>query len=512
MEALKNSNSIPGNINQDNKLPILSKKFIIIDDNYACFKNFVIGSGSFGKVLYGMSLDRLNEYAIKFEKSNIKNSVILEELKIYYDLKGGEGIPKIHWEGEYKKYKVFIMDLLGPSLDKFFKINNKLNLETSLFLGEQMVRRLEYLHSKNYIHRDIKPNNFLLGRYNRKFNDNNLYIIDFGLSKEYRDKKTNKHYDYNESSKFVGTPRYASVNTHLGIRQSRRDDLESVAYILIYFLNGDLPWQGIKAKTKSEKKEKIKISKNKFDVSTQCENIPLELIEFLEYTKKLDFYEKPNYDYLVSLLIKIRNEKVPNKILNPDFMMWEWNEKFLKNKNELKEPNMFDLQSEKLFYKLYEGYPIQDFNEFLDCLEKIDQENQIFFKKQFENVDNYNDMMNTKKLNLNQNMLRDNNDVEMNEIDSIINQTIFKNKKHEKNLEKIKYDNDKIPFNIGIKNESSESYNALFLNKMNEIPKEDLNNYFCDERKVNGSKNNIKTSYELVKQINNLSNMNKKNK
>ena len=105
----------------------------------------------------------------------------MEELKIYSDLKGGDGIPNIYWKGDYKNYKVFIMDLLGPSLDKFYKINNKLNLQTTITFGEQMVTRLEYLHTKNYIHRDVKPNNFLLGKYNRKFDDDKVYVIDFAF-------------------------------------------------------------------------------------------------------------------------------------------------------------------------------------------------------------------------------------------------------------------------------------------------------------------------------------------
>lgn len=419
------SNNYKNNLNDSRdentiggKLPILSKKFFIIDNNFACFKNYVIGSGSFGKVLYGMSVDRTQEYAIKFEKSTIKNSVILEELKIYNDLKGGDGIPNIFWEGEYKHYKVFIMDLLGPSLDKFYKIHNKLNLESTIFFGEQMVRRLEYMHSKNYIHRDIKPNNFLLGKYNRKFNDNKVYIIDFGLSKEYVDKKTKKHYEYNENSKFVGTPRYASVNTHMGIRQSRRDDLESVAYILIYFINGELPWQGIKAKTKSEKKEKIKISKSTFDVYKQCENIkeiPQQLIDFLNYTKELKFTQKPNYDYIVQLLQSVQKTHFPKeKIFDENYIMFEWNQDFLQcrynkntNSNCCKNRNMMGLhedekkgeekekdceisdanyvQKERLFKKLYEGYPIQEFELFLDNLERIDNINKIFYSNQLQN-------------------------------------------------------------------------------------------------------------------------------
>lgn len=360
----------------DYKLPIVSKKFFIIDNKFACFKNFCIGSGSFGKVLYGMSVDRRQEFGIKFEKSNIKNSVIAEELKIYSDLKGGEGIPNIYWQGEYKNYKVFIMDLLGPSLDKFYKINNRLNLQTTIFFGEQMVTRLEFMHSRNYIHRDVKPNNFLLGRYNRKFDDDNkVYVIDFGLSKEYIDKKTKRHYDYNESSKFVGTPRYASINTHMGIRQSRRDDLESVAYILIYFLNGELPWQGIRAKTKSEKKEKIKVSKVNFDVQIQCQNkkdIPNELMIFLEYTKSLKFNEKPDYSYIRSLFDKVKKNNIPEKF-DRSQNMWEWNTEFLSVKKDESKKNLASYtNSEKIYRKLYDGYPIPEFDDYLENLEKME--------------------------------------------------------------------------------------------------------------------------------------------
>jgi serine/threonine protein kinase len=399
------------------KLPIVSKKFFIIDDKFACFKNYCIGSGSFGKVLYGMTIDRKTEFGIKFEKSNIKNSVIAEELRIYSDLKGGDGIPNIYWKGDYKNYKVFIMDLLGPSLDKFYKINNKLNLQTTIFFGEQMVNRLEYLHSKNYIHRDVKPNNFLLGKYNRNFDDDKVYIIDFGLSKEYIEKKTKKHYEYNDTSKFVGTPRYASINTHMGIRQSRRDDLESVAYILIYFLNGELPWQGIRAKTKSEKKEKIKISKENFDIE-QCVNkkdIPKELINFLEYTISLEFSEKPDYKYIATLfdLVKKNNPNVFDK----SKLMWEWDYEFLSLKKDQNKKNIASYSHyENIYRKLYEGYPIPEFEDFLEILEKNEiSRNVIYENSDIKKISNINNVsieengFNYNNNNQNQRNLKSNN-------------------------------------------------------------------------------------------------------
>ena len=133
-----------------------------------------------------------------------------------------------------------VMDLLGPSLEDLFTFcKRKFTLKTVVMLGEQMVQRLEYLHNNHFIHRDMKPDNFLVGVGKKEYM---LYMIDFGLAKRYRDPKTGEHIPYRDNKSLTGTARYASVNTHLGIEQSRRDDLESICYILIYFLKANLPW------------------------------------------------------------------------------------------------------------------------------------------------------------------------------------------------------------------------------------------------------------------------------
>ena len=150
----------------------------------------------------------------------------------------------VHWSGIENKNNYMIIDLLGPNIEDLFSLcNKKFNLKTVLLLADQMLQRIEYVHSKSYIHRDIKPENFLMGLGKKS---HIVHIIDFGLSKKYRDPKTLQHIPYRENKTLTGTARYASINAHLGIEQSRRDDLEAIAYMLIYLIKGYLPWQGIR--------------------------------------------------------------------------------------------------------------------------------------------------------------------------------------------------------------------------------------------------------------------------
>jgi serine/threonine protein kinase len=190
------------------------------------------------------------------------------EAKLYNTLQGGSGIANVKWCGVDGEENVLVIDLLGPSLeDLLVYCGRKFTLKTVLMLADQMITRIEFMHSKGYLHRDIKPDNFLMGL-GRKANQ--VYIIDFGLAKRYRDSTTNRHIPYRENKNLTGTARYASCNTHLGIEQSRRDDLESLGYVLLYFLRGSLPWQGLKAATKTQKYDKICEKK----ISTPIEVIP----------------------------------------------------------------------------------------------------------------------------------------------------------------------------------------------------------------------------------------------
>lgn len=247
----------------------------------------------------GTDVQTNEEVAIKLESAKTAHPQLSYESRIYRVVHGGTGIPNIKWFGVEGDYNVLVMDLLGPSLEDLFGYcNRKFSLKTVLMLADQMINRLEFIHSKSYLHRDIKPDNFLMGLGRRS---NQVYIIDFGLAKKYRDSSTHRHIPYRENKSLIGTPRYASLNTHLGIEQSRRDDIESLGYILMYFLMGSLPWQGLKAGNKKQKYDKISEKKVSTSIETLCRGHPTEFASYFHYCRSLRFDDKPDYAYLKRL-------------------------------------------------------------------------------------------------------------------------------------------------------------------------------------------------------------------
>ncbi|CAF0965669.1 unnamed protein product [Adineta ricciae] len=271
-----------------------------------------LGSGSFGDVYRALNIQTREHVAIKLETNSNSLSQLTFEAKIYRLLQGIQGIPKIFWFGEENDYKCLVMELLGPSLeDLFYLCKRQFSLKTILMLADQMIVRIEYIHRKYYLHRDIKPDNFLIGIGN---DSTKIFLIDFGLAKKFYDYRLQKHILYREGKSLTGTPRYTSVciafeifeenvciweiSTHLGIEQSRRDDMEALAYVLIYFNRGTLPWQGIKALNRQQKYEKICELKMSISILNLCTNLSPEFAMYLNYCRQLYYTDEPDYSYI----------------------------------------------------------------------------------------------------------------------------------------------------------------------------------------------------------------------
>ena len=268
-----------------------------------------IGNGSFGDVYNGIDITTNNSVAIKVETKEMRVSRLKCEHELYEILKDGErvrkGIPEVYYFGHFQGKNVMVMEKLGYSLENLFnKHKRKFSLQTVLLIGLQLLDLFQFIHKKKIIHRDIKPDNFLIGL-NRKMDT--IYMIDFGLSREF--KRGRKHIHYSESRSLTGTLRYASMRNHIGIEQSRRDDLESLGYMLVYFMKGKLPWQGLKGRDKKEQRNKIKFTKMSTRLSDLCSGLPAEFYNYLCYCRNLEFSETPNYTYLKGLFKKLYNNK-----------------------------------------------------------------------------------------------------------------------------------------------------------------------------------------------------------
>eukprot|EP00929_Paragymnodinium_shiwhaense_P121196 TRINITY_DN93350_c0_g1_i1.p1 TRINITY_DN93350_c0_g1~~TRINITY_DN93350_c0_g1_i1.p1 ORF type:complete len:426 (-),score=81.67 TRINITY_DN93350_c0_g1_i1:209-1411(-) len=259
-----------------------------------------IGSGSFGDVYHGRG-PAGEEVAIKLERISPKSVQLQQEWKLYSSLAGGEGIPKVYWFGKAGKYNALVMELLGPSLEELFKKHDKrFSLKTTLMLAEQMIQRLEFVHRAGILHRDIKPNNFLIGR---GADSCKVYLVDFGLSKTYLQRKGDKHIPYKDGrTGLTGTARYTSINNHNGIELARRDDLEGLGYVLVRMLRGTLPWQGIKAETKPLRNELIKQTKVSTSLAELCKGLPKEFSKYIATCRAMNFYDRPDYDELRRLM------------------------------------------------------------------------------------------------------------------------------------------------------------------------------------------------------------------
>ena len=245
-----------------------------------------IGGGSFGEIYVAENSDTKEQVAVKLESVYQRPPQLFNEKRIYTILSGGCGVPSVKWFGKEGDYNVLVIDLLGKSLEELFnECGRKFSLKTVLMIADQLITRIEFLHRRGFLHRDIKPENFMIGS---KKNSNTIYAIDFGISSRYFDPKTGQHIEYREGRNISGTARYASINNHLGVEQSRRDDMESIAYILVYFLKGSLPWQSLHGNTKKDKYDAI--MKKKMEVSSDilCSGLAREFQHFFDEIRRLE--------------------------------------------------------------------------------------------------------------------------------------------------------------------------------------------------------------------------------
>ena len=289
-----------------------------------------LGSGSFGETYKAENMRTKKIVAVKLEDTKTTTPQLSFESKIYTMLAGGTGIPRLFWYGTENYQNILVIELLGKSLERLHaECDHKFSLKTVLMLADQMIACVEYVHNKNFIHRDIKPDNFVIGMHhedteevvqqpkklsrcsitkssndivalNSMYNSNcdregQVFLIDFGLAKKFRDQHTHQHIPFVDGKPLTGTARYASLAAMEGIEQSRRDDMESIGYVLVYFLLGKLPWMGVEGVDQSEKFQRIAHIKQTTSFETLCRGCPREFVTYFEKVRSLGFEDEPDY-------------------------------------------------------------------------------------------------------------------------------------------------------------------------------------------------------------------------
>ena len=424
----------------------------------------MVGCGAFGEIHLAYDVNMKALRAIKFEMANHKNPQLKHEYSVLEQLNkhegggggtrtgGGEvftGIPKVYYFDRLEhKYNFMVMEFLGPSLGDLFQLKERnFSMETVLMIAIQVLSRIEYMHEKGFIHRDIKPENFVIGL-NEK--SNLVYLIDYGLSKRYKDKNSGQHIPYRENKQLVGTVRYASVNAHLGIEQSRRDDLEGIGYVLVYFYLGRLPWQN---KTDKGKPLTQKITEKKLTTPPEllCKKMPREFSYYFHYCKNLKFEDRPDYSALKSMFADLLMSRM--KINGIKELIYDWFDEENAYR-ERKKKEMISSSNNKSEILKYEEEQINALNKIEEKEDNKEESNSVgtiekpkIIEEEKQEEDNINND------NINNNAENENKSQEKNDKSSISSESEADKKVEENNDKKDEKEGDN---NEGLIKETSE--------------------------------------------------------
>ena len=461
--------------------------------------NKVIGTGSFGSIFQGKNIINKELVAIKTEADKKQIKLLESEAYFLFYLKNF-GIPEVKSFGIYKKYKVLVETLLGDDLVKLFNKHKKMNMKDFCMIFIQLIDRLEYIHSKYIIHRDIKPENIMFDLETKKI----IYLIDFGLAKKYRSSKTKKHISYSVPNILTGSERYCSINVMNGVEQSRRDDLESAGYVMIYLSSKKgLPWKTTKTMNLREKFVYIKKIKNETTDEKLCENLPKAFLDYMKYVKKLKFEEDPDYNYLRGLFIDLL---ISLEMKNDLGFSW-----ISKNKKEQNEINI----TKRIIYPRKQSGPQL---RLLKKIEKIETEKKFKRKITSENFgyiinNSPNIDKNEEKKNLKEKSNMPIKNVDLNE--KILNRTEIKDKNDKNNFVIENNEQNLINNQISItdennvnqiQNKNAESYiiNTINCIESNDNKKELFNDISNNDNIFDSPIFNSPLNYKGINQISSL--------
>jgi len=257
--------------------------------------DFKIGEGTFSDIFCGTDIYSHQQVAVKVESAQSKSSLVMYESRVYRCLSGGVGIPKVHWYGVGEPYNILVTDLQGPTIQNLFVSMDEFGSELLLALAKEILDRIEYVHSKDFIYRDVKPENFAFGKDFELKTGLKLHIIDFGLAKRYTYPKTNQHIAMRRNAGVKGLSLFASHRARQGFEQSRRDDLEAIGNMMMYVQSRELPmnfqWMDINPGVDKLASPDLWLSQ-----------LPSAFMPYLKYTQSLRFEDKPDYNLAWELL------------------------------------------------------------------------------------------------------------------------------------------------------------------------------------------------------------------